>query len=40
MKLGWSDSVSLDEGIDETIAWVDAHLSVLKNEPLDYVHKP
>jgi len=38
--LGWSDTVTLDEGIDETLAWVDEHLDVLKNEPLDYVHKP
>lgn len=38
--LGWSAGVRLDEGIDDTIAWVDLHLEALKREPLDYVHKP
>ena len=38
-RLGWSDTVSLDEGIDDTMAWIDRHFDVLKDEPLDYVHK-
>lgn len=39
-RLGWSDTISLDAGIDDTLAWVDANLEVLKREPLDYAHKP
>jgi dTDP-glucose 4,6-dehydratase len=37
--LGWSDQISLDEGLDETIQWVEEHLEVLQQQPLDYVHK-
>lgn len=39
-RLGWSDSISLDEGIEDTLRWVDANLEVLRREPLEYVHKP
>ena len=39
-ELGWSDRVSLDDGLRETLAWVDANLDVLKTLPRDYVHKP
>lgn len=39
-RLGWSDSVSLEEGIKETLAWVDEHLGVLQHEALEYIHKP
>jgi dTDP-glucose 4,6-dehydratase len=38
--LGWSHTVSLDDGLDETLAWVDDHLDVLKTLPADYIHKP
>ena len=39
-ELGWSDTVSLDEGLKETLAWVDSNLSILKTLPADYIHKP
>ena len=38
--LGWSHTVSLDEGLKETLAWVDTNLNVLKTLPADYIHKP
>ena len=38
--LGWKDSVSLDQGIDETIAWINRDLEELKKQPVDYIHKP
>jgi len=38
--LGWSPAVSLDEGIDDTLAWVDREFDRLKAQPFDYVHKP
>ncbi len=38
--LGWSDKISLEQGIDDCIAWVDKNLDVLRNHPFDYVHKP
>lgn len=38
--LGWRDRIGLEEGIDETIAWVTANLDVLRHQPLEYIHKP
>ena len=39
-QLDWQDHVSLEEGIDQTISWVDCWLNDLKQLPLDYIHKP
>ncbi len=38
--LGWSDTISFEQGLDETMAWVKHNLSALRNQPTDYVHKP
>tara|TARA_Y100001954_G_scaffold237983_2_gene303659 strand:+ start:155 stop:1177 length:1023 start_codon:yes stop_codon:yes gene_type:complete len=35
----WSDEVSLEEGLQETLEWVDAHLATLKAMPWSYQHK-
>lgn len=37
--LGWWDKTSLDSGLDECIAWVQANLDELKQQPVDYIHK-
>lgn len=39
-ELGWSHRISLDDGLAETLAWVDANLDILKTLPADYIHKP
>lgn len=39
-QLGWDDRVGLEEGIDETIAWISADLDELRSQPFDYIHKP
>lgn len=39
-ELGWSDQVSLSQGIEETIRWVDRHLDELARLPSSYIHKP
>jgi dTDP-glucose 4,6-dehydratase len=39
-KLGWSDDVSFEQGLDETIGWVGKNLDALKQQPFDYIHKP
>jgi len=39
-ELDWKDHVSLDQGLDECIAWVKDHFDVLKSHPFDYTHKP
>jgi dTDP-glucose 4,6-dehydratase len=36
---GWGDQVSLDDGLIDTLAWVDAHLEQLKTLPWTYQHK-
>jgi dTDP-glucose 4,6-dehydratase len=38
--LQWKENISLDQGLDECIAWVKTHFADLKNQPLDYIHKP
>ena len=37
--LHWRDQVSLEEGLTETLAWVDTHLDQLKTLPWTYQHK-
>jgi len=39
-KLGWKDQINLEQGIEETIAWVRDNLDILKQLPFDYIHKP
>jgi dTDP-glucose 4,6-dehydratase len=39
-ELGWSDRISLEVGLDETIAWVDRFFDELKGQPQDYQHRP
>jgi len=38
--LGWNDRVSLEDGIGETIRWVEAYFDDLRAQPMQYVHKP
>ena len=35
----WSDQVTLEQGLQETLDWVDANLATLKNMPWSYQHK-
>lgn len=37
--LHWKDKIGLEEGIEETIAWVKDNLEILNKQPLDYIHK-
>jgi dTDP-glucose 4,6-dehydratase len=38
-KFGWSDKISLDQGIDECISWIQDNIEILRNHPLSYIHK-
>lgn len=38
--LGWADHISLEQGIEDTIAWVDRYFDELRLQPLHYEHKP
>ena len=39
-KLGWQDLITLEQGIEETIGWVQDNLEEIKKQPFDYIHKP
>lgn len=39
-ELRWENEISLDQGLDECIAWVKSNLEILKQQPFDYQHKP
>lgn len=39
-QLGWQDRISLEQGIDETLSWVERFFDELKSQPFDYIHKP
>jgi dTDP-glucose 4,6-dehydratase len=38
-ELGWTDLISLEQGIEETVAWIDLFIDKLKDLPMHYVHK-
>lgn len=38
-RFGWRNERSLEQGIDETITWIDQWLDILKRQPLHYLHK-
>ena len=38
--LDWHDQVSLEQGIEQTAAWVRRNLAELTRYPQDYIHKP
>jgi dTDP-glucose 4,6-dehydratase len=39
-ELGWNDSVSLTQGVNETTKWIRDNLEEINRLPLDYIHKP
>lgn len=38
-ELGWHCKTSLENGIDQTIAWVEENFNIIKDLPFDYIHK-
>lgn len=38
--LGWQDTISLEQGIEDTIGWVRDNMASLRKEPHSYIHKP
>ncbi|MBR9691150.1 NAD-dependent epimerase/dehydratase family protein [Candidatus Woesearchaeota archaeon] len=38
-EFGWKAKIDLDEGIDQTISWINDDWDVISKEPLDYIHK-
>lgn len=39
-ELGWADRVTLEDGIEETVQWIDKYFDDLRDHELNYVHKP
>ena len=39
-NLAWEDRISLEDGVKDTIDWVDRNLEAMKSLPQDYIHKP
>ncbi len=37
---GWRPQISLSDGLNEVVDWVNAHWQEIQRESLDYVHKP
>ncbi len=37
---GWAPEISLDEGLQHVISWIDKNWLAIQAESLDYVHKP
>jgi dTDP-glucose 4,6-dehydratase len=39
-QLGWEPRISLDEGLQGVVRWVDENWDEIRTHPLDYVHRP
>ncbi|MDJ0652104.1 MAG: GDP-mannose 4,6-dehydratase [Simkaniaceae bacterium] len=39
IELGWKPEISLEEGINQTVNWVNSHFDAIKEQPLQYIHK-
>lgn len=39
-ELGWSDKISLEQGLEDTILWAEKYIDQLQRLPADYMHKP
>ena len=39
-ELGWTDTISLEQGLDKTLAWAKTNLAELSAQPMQYIHKP
>jgi dTDP-glucose 4,6-dehydratase len=38
-ELGWTQRVQFEDGVDETIRWIEENWTFLRQQPLDYFHK-
>jgi dTDP-glucose 4,6-dehydratase len=38
-ELDWADTINLETGMQQTLAWIDNNLDTLKTLPADYIHK-
>jgi dTDP-glucose 4,6-dehydratase len=38
-KFGWKPKIKLEDGLDETLKWVEENWTAISTEPLEYLHK-
>ena len=38
-EFGWKPEISLSQGIEQTVTWVDSHFAEILKQPLTYIHK-
>lgn len=38
--LGWKPEIDLEAGVKETVKWIEENFDILKQQPLNYIHKP
>ncbi len=38
-ELGWEPKISLENGINQTVSWVNSHFNSINQKPLEYIHK-
>ena len=38
-QLSWDNHITLEDGIERTINWIQLNLDVLKKMPFEYIHK-
>jgi dTDP-glucose 4,6-dehydratase len=38
-NFNWHDKINLEQGLTDTLSWIDNNIEVLKNLPADYLHK-
>ena len=38
-ELGWRPTISIDQGLHETINWIERSFQEIERQPLDYIHK-
>ncbi len=39
-ELGWQPQISLEQGINDVVSWVETNWDTIKQLPLDYIHRP
>ena len=39
-ELGWRPGIGFEDGIAEVVDWVEASWDQVKEQPLEYMHKP
>lgn len=38
-EFGWGVNIDFDKGLKQTIDWIEEFYSIIKNQPLEYLHK-